>query len=295
VSSYLAMRRGLITHFCFFNLGGKAHEVAVKEVALYLWLRYGSTHPVKFITVPFGDVVSEILEKVDNSQMGVVLKRMMLRAASHVAQLMKLEAIVTGEAIAQVSSQTLPNLAVIDKVSDVLVLRPLAMMNKQDIIDIAREIGTEEFSAIIPEYCGVISVKPTTRARMHKIEKQESRFDFSILDKALANLVRERIDKLDLDSGAFNSAIRIAAIPGSDDVVLDIRHPDEEEQQPLVLPGHKVEKLPFYKLNTRFVELPRQASYLLYCEQGIMSKLHASYLRDEGYDNVGVYSPNSAI
>jgi thiamine biosynthesis protein ThiI len=227
--------------------------------------------------------------------MGVVLKRMMLRAASHVAQLMKLEAIVTGEAIAQVSSQTLPNLAVIDKVSDVLVLRPLAMMNKQDIIDIAREIGTEEFSAIIPEYCGVISVKPTTWARKHKIEKQESRFDFSILDRALANLVRERIDKLDLDSGAFNSAIRIAAIPGSDDVVLDIRHPDEEEQQPLVLPGHKVEKLPFYKLNTRFVELPRQASYLLYCEQGIMSKLHASYLKDEGYDNVGVYSPNSAI
>ena len=200
-----------------------------------------------------------------------------------------------GESIAQVSSQTLPNLAVIDKVSDVLVLRPLAMMNKQEIIDIAREIGTEEFSAVIPEYCGVISVKPTTRARMHKIEKQEGRFDFSILDKALANLVREGIDKLELNSGAFNSAIRIASMPGSDEVVLDIRHPDEEEQQPLVLPGHKVEKLPFYKLNTRFVELPRQASYLLYCEQGIMSKLHASYLKDEGYDNVGVYSPNKVI
>ncbi|MDC1528141.1 tRNA 4-thiouridine(8) synthase ThiI [Gammaproteobacteria bacterium] len=295
VSTYLAMRRGLITHFCFFNLGGKAHEIAVKEVALHLWLRYGSTHPVKFITVPFEGVVSEILEKVDNSQMGVVLKRMMLRAASHVAQLLKLEAIVTGESIAQVSSQTLPNLAVIDKVSDVLVLRPLAMMNKQEIIDIAREIGTEEFSTVIPEYCGVISVKPTTRARMHKIEKQEGRFDFSILDKALANLVREGIDKLELNSGAFNSAIRIASMPGSDEVVLDIRHPDEEEQQPLVLPGHKVEKLPFYKLNSRFAELPRQAAYLLYCEKGIMSKLHASYLKDEGYDNVGVYSPNKVI
>ncbi len=86
VSSYLSMRRGLLTHFCFFNLGGDEHEIAVKEVALYLWMRYGSTHPVRFITVPFEEVVREILEKVDNSQMGVVLKRVMLRAATRVAE-----------------------------------------------------------------------------------------------------------------------------------------------------------------------------------------------------------------
>lgn len=291
VSTYLTMRRGLITHFCFFNLGGKAHEVAVKEVALYLWMRFGSTHPVKFITVPFEGVVAEILEKVDNSQMGVVLKRMMLRAASRVAQKLNLEAVVTGESIAQVSSQTLANLSVIDKVTDVLTLRPLAIMEKQDIVDIARKIGTEEFSAVIPEYCGVISVKPTTRARMHKIEKQESRIDFSILDKALANSVRESIHKLDLDRGSYNGDIRIAAQLKPDDIVLDIRHPDEEEQHPLMVLGNTVEKLPFYKLNSRFPEKPGEAAYLLYCGKGIMSKLHASYLRDEGFKNVGVYLP----
>jgi len=291
VSSYLTMRRGLITHFCFFNLGVKAHEVAVKEVALYLWMRFGSTHSVKFVTVPFEGVFAEILEKVDNSQMGVVLKRMMLRAASRLAQKLNLEAIVTGESIAQVSSQTLANLSVIDKVTDVMTLRPLAMMEKQDIVDIARKIGTEEFSAVIPEYCGVISVKPTTRARMHKIEKQESRFDFSILDKALANSVRESIHKLDLDTGAYNGDIRIAAQLRADDIVLDIRHPDEEEQHPLIIPGNTVEKLPFYKLSSRFSDKPGEAAYLLYCGKGIMSKLHASYLRDEGFKNVGVYLP----
>ena len=150
VSSYLVTRRGLQTHYCFFNLGGDAHRLAVRELALYLWLRYHSSHRVKFVTVPFEDVVREILERVDNPQMGVVLKRMMLRAADRIARDVGAEALVTGESIAQVSSQTLANLAVIDSVAESLVIRPLATVDKQRIIDLAREIGTEEFSSSHP-------------------------------------------------------------------------------------------------------------------------------------------------
>jgi tRNA uracil 4-sulfurtransferase len=291
VSSYMSMKRGLKTHFCFFNLGGREHEIAVKEVALYLWMRFGSTHPVSFITVPFEEVVAEILEKVDNSQMGVVLKRMMLRAATKVAQRMKLEAMVTGESVAQVSSQTLANLAIIDKVTDILILRPLAMMEKQEIVDIARAIGTEEFSAVIPEYCGVISIKPTTRARMPRIAAQEERFDFSVLDEAVAGSVKESIDKIQLDTLKDNNELRIVHELSAGQVVLDIRHPDEEERDPLNLEGNSVEKVPFYKLNSVFPGLPREIQYSLYCGKGIMSKLHASYLMEEGFDNVGVYIP----
>jgi thiamine biosynthesis protein ThiI len=291
VASYLSMRRGMLTHFCFFNLGGKEHEIAVKEVALYLWMRYGSTHTIKFISVPFESVVAEIMEKVDNSQMGVVLKRMMLRAAEKVAKKIKVDALVTGEAVAQVSSQTLANLAVIDEVTDMLVLRPLAMMEKQSIVDMARKIGTEEFSAVIPEYCGVISIKPTTRARMHKIEKQESWFDFTVLDEAIENSVTVAIDKIDLESDQSAEEVRIVSELAAGEIILDIRHPDEEEHQPLVLDSNPVEKIPFYKLNNAFPELPKKNHYLLYCSKGLMSKIHASYLLDQGYANVSVYRP----
>ncbi|MFT5321641.1 MAG: thiamine biosynthesis protein ThiI, partial [Pseudohongiellaceae bacterium] len=291
VSSYMSIKRGLKTHFCFFNLGGREHEIAVKEVALYLWMRFGSTHPVSFITVPFEEVVAEILKKVDSSQMGVVLKRMMLRAATQVAQRMKLEAMVTGESVAQVSSQTLANLAIIDKVTDILILRPLAMMEKQEIVDIARIIGTEEFSAVIPEYCGVISNKPTTRARMPRLKAQEDRFDFSVLDKAVADSVKERIDKIQLDTRKDNNELRIVQALSAGEVVLDIRHPDEEERDPLKLEGNSVENVPFYKLNSVFPSLPAEIAYSLYCGKGIMSKLHASYLMDQGFANVGVYMP----
>ena len=111
VASYMTMRRGCKTHFLFFNLGGAAHEIGVKQVALYLWQKFGSSSRVKFVTVPFEEVVGEILQSVHHSHMGVVLKRMMMRAGEQVANRMKIEALVTGESIAQVSSQTLPNLA----------------------------------------------------------------------------------------------------------------------------------------------------------------------------------------
>ena len=104
VSSYLCIKRGLQTHYCFFNLGGRAHELAVKEVALFLWMKYHSSHRVKFISVHFEGVVEEILEKVDNSHMGVILKRMMLRSAEQIAAGLHIEALVTGESVAQLSS-----------------------------------------------------------------------------------------------------------------------------------------------------------------------------------------------
>lgn len=70
------------------------------------------------------------------------------------------QALVTGEALGQVSSQTLTNLRLIDNVSDTLILRPLISYDKEHIINLARQIGTEDFARTMPEYCGVISKKP---------------------------------------------------------------------------------------------------------------------------------------
>ena len=290
VSSFLTARRGMNTHFCFFNLGGHAHELAVKEVAYYLWSKYSASHRVRFVTIPFEGVVEEILTKVENSQMGVVLKRMMLRAATAVAKEMKIQALVTGEAIAQVSSQTLHNLAVIDSVTDMLVLRPLIAMDKQDIINTAARIGTEEFAKNIPEYCAVISKNPTTCAKPERIVFEENNFDFSVIDAAVQN--RRNVSVHDIVSDDLTrEEVEVVHEVGTNEVIIDIRHPTEEEIKPFTLPGHDVLTMPFYQLATRFPELDRNNHYLLYCEKGVMSQLHAMHLRDAGHDNVGVYQP----
>lgn len=290
VSTYLCIKRGLRAHYCFFNLGGRAHEIGVKEVAYYLWNKYGASHRVKFVTVPFEDVVKEILEKVDNPYMGVILKRMMLRAAEKVAESLEIPALVTGESVAQVSSQTLINLGAIDRVIDTLVLRPLATMDKGDIIDLSRKIGTESFAASMPEYCGVISVNPTTKARMHKIERAENRFDFSVLERAIderrAQNIDEIVDELDADL-----SVPVVGDINPGQIVIDIRHPDEQEKNPLSLAGVEIKVIPFYSLNNQFAHLDMSKQYYLYCQKGVMSQLHAANLKDAGHLNVGVYRP----
>jgi thiamine biosynthesis protein ThiI len=293
VSTYLCIKRGLRAHYCFFNLGGRAHELGVKEVAYYLWNKYGSSHRVKFVTVPFEEVVREILTKVDNSYMGVVLKRMMLRAAEQVAASLEIPALVTGESVAQVSSQTLINLTAIDRATDLLVLRPLATMDKGEIINISRQIGTESFAASMPEYCGVISVNPTTRAKLDRVEAEEARMDFAVLARAVADRRAQNIDEIVSELDA-DLSVPVESRVHQGQVVIDIRHPDERDRKPLQLPeGVEQRQIPFYSLNKQFASLPAEFQYLLYCEKGVMSQLHAAHLKDTGHNNLGIYRPEA--
>ena len=291
VSSYQFIKRGSRTHYCFFNLGGDQHEIGVKQVAYHLWQKYGESHKVKFISVPFDPVVQEILERVDNGQMGVVLKRMMMRAAARVADKMGIQALVTGEAMGQVSSQTLTNLNVIDRCTEQLILRPLIAMDKQDIIDISRKIGTEDFAKSIPEYCGVISQKPTVKAVLSKVEAEEAKFSEDLIDRVIQDAVIIDIKEIATQMDTKITEAETVAAISADEVIIDVRAPEEEEKDPLAIEGIEIKTIPFYKLATQFADLEKEKTYLLYCDRGVMSKLQALYLQEQGYSNVKVYRP----
>ncbi len=291
VSSYLHIKRGSKVHYCFFNLGGPAHEIGVKQVSHYLWNKYGSSAKVRFIAIDFEPVVGEILEKVDDGQMGVVLKRMFMRAASQVAERFGIQALITGEALGQVSSQTLTNLRMIDNVTDTLILRPLINWDKEDIINVAREIGTEDFAKTMPEFCGVISKSPTVKAVKAKLEKEESKFDFTILDDVVNNARVMDIREIAKQAEEAIPEIELVSEFDAHSVIVDIRSPDEEDSNPLELDDIEVVHIPFYKLATKFGDLPKEKTYLLYCERGVMSRLQALYLQEKGFHNVKVYRP----
>ncbi|HAW93847.1 MULTISPECIES: tRNA uracil 4-sulfurtransferase ThiI [unclassified Arsukibacterium] len=293
VASYLMIRKGLRTHYLFFNLGGAAHEAGVREVANFLWQKFSLSHRVKFVSVDFAPVVDNILEHVDNGVMGVILKRMMLRAASAVARDLGINALVTGESIGQVSSQTIANLAVIDKVVPDLVLRPLIYHDKQDIIDIARQIGVEELAKSMPEYCGVISNKPTVNAVQSDIEQNEARLDMALLEK-MVNAAKI-LDIRTIDYQAEQEAHVVSELSELADnaVILDIRSPEETEQAPFKDVGIPVVEMPFFRLASQFVNLDNSRHYYCYCAKGVMSRLQAVLLHEQGHRNVSVYRPVS--
>lgn len=287
VASYLTMKRGVKTHFIFFNLGGLAHEIGVKQVAFYLWNRFGSSHNVSFISVPFEDVVTEIFQSTAQSYMGVTLKRLMLKAAQAIAKEMKIDALLTGESVAQVSSQTLRNLALIDQACDMLVLRPLSTMNKPEIMDIANDIGTKRFAESMPEYCGVISQNPVTHGSYERMEKEAKKFDYTVLDKAVENASKIYVSDIVADINEIGKIDVVTDLSSGEYTVIDIRQGDA-----CIETSCETLKIPFHKLKNEFKKLPQDKEYLFYCDKGILSQLHAQYLRDaENYNNIKVYRP----
>jgi len=208
-------------------------------------------------------------------------------ASEKVAKEMGIDALVTGESIAQVSSQTLRNLALIDQASNILIIRPLATMNKPEIIDISTQIGTRRFAENMPEYCGVISKNPITHGSFKRMEREAKRFDYSVLDKAVEDSKSIYVDEV-IDDVTNNAPIEVIdKIENSSYVIIDIRGGEETLES-----SCETLNIPFYKLKTEFKKLPQEREYLLYCEKGVMSQLHAQYLRDsENRENVKVYRP----
>jgi thiamine biosynthesis protein ThiI len=288
VASFLSMKRGVKTHFVFFNLGGPAHEIGVKQVALYLWETFGASHRVSFVSVPFEGVVEGLFQSVHPSYLGMMLKRLMLQAAQAVAAELDVEVLVSGEAIGQVSSQTLKNLNALDQSIEALILRPLAMMDKADIIRLADRIGTRHFAESIPEYCGVISQNPVVNASLKRVEKEAGAFDDRLLEEAVANRRRIYVDQV-VDDVNAHTTLPVVQVKPKGALVVDIRAPQKVAQAPL---AQADVALPFYELQHRFDTLPAADTYLLYCDKGVMSQLHGQLLQDAGKASVKVYRPS---
>ena len=81
--------------------------------------------------------------------------------------------------------------------------------------------------------------------------------------------------------------------PNTDDIIIDVRHPDEAEQRPLTCTANKILSLPYFNIKQRLPELDKQQSYLLYCEKGIMSRIHADAMQKSGFKKIAVFVPDS--
>ena len=198
VSSWLMMKKGcevILLHFHSFPLVSKASIEKVKELAEVL-SEYQRI--IKLYLVPFHKIQLEIKTKIPAKYRILLYRRFMFRIAERVAEKEKAKALVTGESLAQVSSQTLPNLAVIEEVTKLPVLRPLIGMDKVEIVDLAKEIGTYEISIKPQEDCCSLFVPkhPATKARVEVVKELEKKLRVKkLVNDALKNVEILRISK----------------------------------------------------------------------------------------------------
>ena len=288
VASYKMIRNGCKVDYLFFNLGGYAHEIGVKEVSKYLAKTYSAGYQAKFISINFEEIVKELLTNVHHRYRGIILKRLMYRVAESLIKKGQYYGFVTGESIGQVSSQTLVNLNVISQVTSELIMRPLLTMDKEEIIAIADKIETSDFAKNMPEYCAVVSEKPATAAKLEDVLSEEENFNFKLLEKTFNERNEISIKKFEVDS-SLSDQIEITSFLQKDDQIIDIRDDEKIAKNPNVLEKYDHLKIPFYSLYQKFATLDKRKNYLLYCDNGTTSKLMAINLKEQGYTNVKVY------
>jgi thiamine biosynthesis protein ThiI len=175
VAAFRLMRRGCtvtLVHFHSYPFHSNTSQEKVREIAALL-TRYQQR--TRLYVVPFGEIQRQVVLTAPAALRVVIYRRLMMRIAWALAQRSRARALVTGEVVGQVASQTLENMSVIDAAVDAPIFRPLIGMDKAEITEQARRIGTYPISIIPDEDCCQLFTprNPATRARLAEVEAAE--------------------------------------------------------------------------------------------------------------------------
>ncbi|HEV3108993.1 MAG TPA: tRNA uracil 4-sulfurtransferase ThiI [Candidatus Binataceae bacterium] len=179
VAAYRMMRRGLhldFVHFHSYPLLSRTSQDKVRELAAHLTRYQGRA---KLFLVPFGMLQREIVARVRRPLRVVLYRRFMLRIAGAIGAQIGAQAMVTGESLGQVASQTLDNMTVIERTASLPIMRPLVGMDKNEIVEQARRLDTFETSIIPDQDCCTLFIPrhPETHARPDEVEAAEAALD----------------------------------------------------------------------------------------------------------------------
>lgn len=278
VAAWLMLKRGLELDYLFFNLAGETAERDVLRVLAVLGRRWSHGSRPKLLAVDFRPLVAELKEKARPNLWQVLLKRRMLEAAERIAERRGLVALVTGESLGQVSSQTPHNLAVIGRRTALPILRPLVGLNKDEILDLARHIGTYEASAGVVEHCALLAKHPATRARLEPVEEELAKLDEAWLEAAVA-------DSRVLDPRKLPTPDEAAAGVAADQlpagaILLDLRSAAAFE----AWHPEGALRVDFFDALERCRSFEPGRPYVVYCEEELKSAHLAEVMREAGLD-----------
>jgi thiamine biosynthesis protein ThiI len=277
VAAWRVMRRGAAVDFVLCNLGGRAYERMVLRVARVLCHGWGFGVRSRLFVIDFAAVVDALRAAVKAQYWQVVLKRLMYRAAERIALEIGAQALVTGEALGQVSSQTLANLSAIDAAVQISVLRPLIGCDKTEIMAEARRIGTAPLSQRVKEYCALVpghTVTATTPSRVVHAER------YLAIDALWAATAARREIDLRAHADETRSAYLFTHDIPRNAVVIDCQ--PEHLYSAWHMPGAERHDPSELVVNPR--RLDRDRTYVLYCSEGTQAAYLAELLQRAGYD-----------
>jgi len=191
VAGYLALKRGVDLECLYFESPPHTSLEAKNKVIKLASIINSYSGNIKVNVVPFTKLQEEIYKNVDDSYVITIMRRMMYRIAEKVVKKKHLKVILNGESVGQVASQTLSSMIVINNVTNLPIIRPVACLDKLEIIDIANKIGTYETSILPYEDCCTIFLPkhPVINPDLEKCIYYESKFDYqTLVDECVNNI-----------------------------------------------------------------------------------------------------------
>lgn len=182
VASFKAMSRGLSVDYIHFHSYPQTNKQSLEKVKqLATILKKYHPQPNALYFVPILEAQKDFLNSTDNKYLVLLYRRLMLKIAQELAKKCHFQALITGDSLGQVASQTIENIAVQNSALEMPILRPLITQDKEDIIKLAKKIGTYELSIQPHQDCCSLFVPkhPTTKAKIEDIIKQEANIDIN--------------------------------------------------------------------------------------------------------------------
>ena len=200
VAGYLAIKRGVDIDCLYFESPPHTSLGAKQKVIKLASIINNYSGNIKVHVVPFTEIQESIYKNVPDSYIITIMRRMMYRIADRYSKKINANVIINGESIGQVASQTLTSMSVINSVTSMPIIRPVACLDKLEIIELSKKIDTYETSILPYEDCCTIFLPkhPVINPILSKAIEYENRFNYEeLIDKCISNI--ETIKKLDLD------------------------------------------------------------------------------------------------
>jgi len=270
VAAYSSIRMGMTPVFVYFDLGGAKQKELTVDAYKFLYKKYLPGQKIDFINIPFLETV-DYIKTLPQKYQNLLLKYFFYKVSEKLAYKYRAKAVVTGEALGQVSTQTIDNIILLDKYISFSVLRPTLFMPKMDIIEVAERIGTMEMAYTGEEYCAIATKKVATSGRKDIFDRIIE--NIPIEDKVLEIL--ERMEVYDMDTIDSMSLLQDSNIKLDAHVVIVNLGAKKKEENEM--------KIDIEIAKKEFETWDKSKVYNIICDEGIKSVILKKLMVEKGF------------
>jgi thiamine biosynthesis protein ThiI len=275
VAAWEMMKRGVDLDFVYCDLADTPTARGVHELVAALRRQWGAGSTGHFHQIAFESIVGDLCSQLDKNYWQIALRNAMCQAGEGVAREIGGLGLVTGEAVGQVSTQTLQSVRALDRHRWLPHLRPLLTANKHEVVEKAKALNVYEPVRRVPEVCAIGGKAALPSIKAQTLDKALEKLDDQLVEQAVQQ--RTVLPANDPDQA---SADADPGPIGEDAVVLDLR--DEAAYSPWA--ELTAVNLPFERAIRQYHLLPRDRSYRLYCDVEFKSKVLARQMAASDYD-----------